>query len=290
MSADRHDRYLTDFPFETRSMAGPHGPIAYFDAGRGPPLLFVHGLAGDYTHFEHVLPDFAEDHRVIGLDLPGCGRSCRPAAPQSVRTYVDSVLALLTHLGLEGATLVGHSCGGLVAAEVALRAPARVPRLVLVDSAGMLQYRTPLRLAGRALLRPWFLTPTLERLAPSLLERIFHQNNAYTRRFVQAALARPRHPTIPDTIRVFEDLAADLLEARVAEEASRLAMPTLVVWGEHDRLVPIREVSAVVARMPRAQLAVMSACGHMPMIEDPAGFIALLRSFLTTARAGKVPA
>jgi pimeloyl-ACP methyl ester carboxylesterase len=273
----------TTFPYAPRHAPLASGSLAYFDEGRGDPLVFVHGLGCDFTHFEHLARPLSRTHRVIGVDMPGCGMSSKHHARHSIATHTDALLELLAHLDLPRVTLVGHSAGGMVSTLAALREPTCVERLVLINSAGIRRYPRVARPIVRAVMRPGLLEATLERAAMPLIGRIFHQRNAYTEQFVADSLNRPRHPLLAEMAKVFSDLLPDLVEAPVREHAPQMTMPVLVIWGDRDRLVPMGDVAQVAARFPRGRLAVIRDCGHMPMIESPETVVTLLRNFVAPA-------
>ncbi|MFI5297035.1 MAG: alpha/beta fold hydrolase [Polyangiales bacterium] len=272
--------------FETRHAETALGRVAYFDEGKGDPLVFIHGLVGTRSHFMHVAPSFAERHRVIGLDLPGCGQSVKPRARVSIRLYADTLLAFLRGLGIERATLVGHSAGGQVVATAAMLSPERVDKLVLINSAGLRDYPLVVRMTGRAIMRPWLISRVLGPSAGWILRQIFHQKkNRFVEQFVADSTSERRDPelrraALRDMGKVFHDLAPDLLTPSVRTNARRLAMPTLIVWGDRDRLVPLEAVRGIARTFPDAQLQVIRDCGHMPMIEEPFATIDLMRAFL----------
>jgi pimeloyl-ACP methyl ester carboxylesterase len=273
-------------PFETRFAHTRLGRVAYFDEGVGPPLVLVHGLVGTRGHFAHVAPAFVETHRVIGVDMPGCGGSDKPATRLSIQGYAETLLELLGALGIERATLAGHSAGGLVVATAALLAPHRVERLALINSAGMRSYPLASRLLGRALMRPWLVARLLGLSSNWILGQIFHQKkNQFVDQFVEESRSGGRDPAVRRQIlgemgKVFHDLAPDLLTATVMLSAPKLDMPTLIIWGDRDRLVPLATVEGIAARFPDARLEVIRDCGHMPMIEEPQRTIDIMRAFV----------
>jgi pimeloyl-ACP methyl ester carboxylesterase len=269
---------MRTFPYATRFIDTPHGRIACFDEGEGPPVVLVHGLGGDFTHFEYVAPALRE-FRLIGMDMPGCGESCKPATRHTIERYAQATLDALTALGIERATLIGHSAGGLVCTQAALLAPDRVDRLILINSAGLRGYSFPERLVARALFRPWILRILLRANAHRILGRAFGERNEHTRKFAKDVIGNPR-ATLPDLCKVFADLIPDLLMPTVAQNGHRLTMPTYIIWGARDRLVPLATVERAAGKVPRARLEVLASCGHMPMIERPAETAALLLSFL----------
>lgn len=271
------------FPFPTRFARLRQGPVAYFDAGSGEAVIFVHGLAGDFTHFEHVAAPLAARHRVLGLDMPGCGISCKPTDRVSIAGYARTLLDWMTHVGIQRATLVGHSAGGLVCSRAALMAPDRVQKLVLLNSAGLRRYPQPLHWIARGIMRPWLLGATLEHLATPMLDFVFVAKNEYTEKFMADQLNRPAWPTAGHIAKVFHDLTPDLLDPAVLDNAHRFRMPVLIVWGDEDRLIPPEGISEVAERLRGATFRVLPGCGHMPMIERPSEVIAALGAFLKPA-------
>jgi pimeloyl-ACP methyl ester carboxylesterase len=286
-SIERGNGRSQSFPFQTRFAHLSDGPVAYFDEGQGEPLLFIHGLVGDFTHFEHVAPTFAKSHRVAGLDLPGCGISCKPLSRHTVEGYARTVLDWMSALGMEKATLVGHSAGGMVSAMTAVLAPHRVERVVLLSPAGLRRYSRPIRFLARTVIRPRLLNATLERLAMPMLNQVFATRNEYTEKFIADALNRPTHPTLTEMAKVFHDLMPDLVSPAVLDRAREIRAPMLVVWGERDKLICRNAVDEVASVLPSTTFKKVTQCGHMPMIERPAEVIDSLRDFLqrTSSRA-----
>ena len=251
-------------------------------------MVFVHGLVGDFTHFEHVVKPLAGRFRLAGVDLPGCGLSYKPRTRNTIAGYADTLLEWLDERGMRRVTLVGHSAGGQVVAQVALRAPERVERLVLIGAAGMRRYPPFTPWLAQKLLQPWILARTLDRLAMPMLDRVFVARNAYTRKFVKDQLDRPIHPTIDEMAKVFHDLASDLVAPTILENAHRFTMPVLVVWGEKDRLIPQESAGEVAAKLPRVIMKVIPGCGHLPMIECPDEVVRTLDDFFGSVIAPEV--
>jgi len=255
------------------------GEVAYFDAGEGEPLVFVHGLVSDFTHFEHIALPLSRHFRVAGLDLPGCGISCKPSDRHSIHGYAETLLSWLESRGLTSATLVGHSAGGQIVAEATRLSPKIARRLVLLGASGMRRFPPIASVAARAIFQPWLLSRTLDRLALPILDQVFVTRNAYTEKFVKDALDRPIHPTIDEMAKVFHDLVPDLLEPTILENVDRFQMPVLIVWGDRDRLIPRKSVEAVARRLPNVMLKIIPGCGHMPMIECPDTVVRAIEEF-----------
>ncbi len=264
-------------------------PVMYFDSGGRPDqptLLFVHGLGGNLTHFEYLAaPLAAEGYRVCGLDLPGFGLSGKPHREYTIRYLSGAILNLMDHLHVGEATLLGHSLGGLVVADCALRAPQRVERLVLISSAGLFKMPLPFRLAARTIMRPGLLAPALELNARRLLDLVFNECNHRTERFIEQSTTRPDNRFVQDLARVMSAAKKDLTSYHLLHDVERLKMPTLVIWGGQDRLLPFKDVPAWAARLPDGELEVIERCGHMSMIEDPERVLTSLRGFFARSSA-----
>ena len=290
-----HPSRSETFPYRERVFHYEGVPIAYFDGGRpaqanGETLLFVHGLGANLTHFEYVAPPLeADGYRVCGLDLPGFGLSGKPHREYTVQYLSNAILRLMNHLGIERATLAGHSLGGLVVSDAALRAPQRVDRLVLISSAGLFRMPLPIRMAARTILKPGWVAPALEYNARRLLDLVFSERNERTERFIQQSVSRPDARFCPELARVLCSASRDLTSYHLLRDVGRLKMPTLVIWGGRDRLLPFKPVPKWTKRLPDGELEVIERCGHMPIIEDPDRVVHRMRTFLRRRSSQAVP-
>ena len=253
-----------------------------------PVLVFVHGLSGNWQNWLLNIPAFMGSHRVIAPDLPGFGESPMPREEISIQGYAKVLDGLLHELGVESASVVGNSMGGFVAAELALSFAMRVERLVLVSAAGLSieEYRkTPLLVGARV----WAATATWvgargqsvvtrprarrlglqlifrypEKLSPALTHEL--TRGAGTPGFVPAMEAMVSYP--------------------IRDELSRIEVPTLVVWGRNDMLVPrgdAREYERLIGDNARREM--FDDTGHVPMVERPTRFNEMLAGFLSGER------
>jgi pimeloyl-ACP methyl ester carboxylesterase len=264
-------------------------PVNTIVMGDGPPLVFVHGLSGSWPNWLEQVPVFAREHTVVAMDLPGFGHSPMPERDISISGYARIVDGLLGELGLDACSVVGNSMGGFIAAELAIALPGRVSSLVLVSAAGISTHADPG--VARAL-------PVLRRT-----DRVTAMSGAWLAAHSDAATRRPRlrnallavaarHPDRLPAALAAEQLRGagtpGFLEALVAihgyEIRARLpeiACPTLIVWGENDMLVDVRDASVFAELIPGSQLVVYADTGHVAMLERPQAFNALLRDFLS---------
>lgn len=269
------------------------------EAGRGDPVVLLHGFGDSLGTWRYTLPTLARTHHVVAADLPGFGRSHPASHRPLLDWYAHWAEELIAAVAPRGrAVLVGNSLGGAVALDTALRTPLRVSRLVLVSPAG-LGRGVPLwwRLVTAQLpLLPPLAGPAAAALPRAVLARVVAE--VYTALVfhrpaqVDAACMRDfaaYYRSADDIRRLFDlghDVVRELSTGRLIAQATKLAVPTLMVWGRHDRLVPHAHGMALQRAVPAAQLYVMDDCGHCPQLERPAEFGAALQRFLRGRSAG----
>jgi pimeloyl-ACP methyl ester carboxylesterase len=272
---------------------------AYRMAGSGPAVLLLHGIGDSSESWVPVMADLARHHTVVAPDLLGHGGSDKPRADYSVAAYANGMRDLLTVLGIESATVVGHSLGGGVAAQLAYQYPERCERLVLVASGGAGRDVTPILRLAAAPLAEVFLAPArwpgARPLVRAALRALALANNdlAHDRRHVDRVLA-----SLPDgeaqvaftrTLRSVVDWRGQvvtLLDRCYLTEA----VPTLIVWGDRDGVIPVAHAHRAHEAMPGSRLEVFPGAGHFPHHADHDRFVDVLREFVgTTAPATHDP-
>lgn len=248
-----------------------------------PPVVLIHGIQALSDLWRPNLEALAAGGRhVVAPDLPVHGGTAIPASRDlTIGGCVRFLEALLDRLGFARVDLVGHSFGGLLAARLALDRPDRVRRLVLVSAAG-LGRRVPLRTAlsfVRTAVR-WVLVGPGRGVTPRhVLRRLCYDPDA-----VDLSLLAVVRGSWDDPVRrrALTRLAMRLLarEGDLTRELGRLAVPTLFIWGAHDRLTPLALGQRAAARIPGSRLVVFEACGHLPNLECPALFDRTVSAFL----------
>lgn len=251
------------------------------------PFVFVHGLSGSWQNWLENLPHFARHHRVIAMDLPGFGASPMPPWDISIKGYGRFVGDLLDTLEVPGAaTVVGNSMGGFISAELAIEDPERVERLVLVSAAGLTieHQRNDLVLAA---LR------ATETVVAAYLGWSVKRSGALVRRprgrLLMTGFVIKRPDRLPWPL-VWEQAkgtgkpgfvaALDALTSYpIRDRLEKIACPTLIVWGEDDHLVPVRDAYEFEKLIPDAKAVVWDDTGHVPQLERPAAFNRLLERF-----------
>jgi len=272
-------RFPAGTGFTARRLRVDGTTLRYIDTGRGTPVVFLHGLgASMYAWRKNLAPIAAAGYRVIAFDNRGFGFSDKPATGYDNASYARLAVALLDSLHVPDAVLIGHSMGGAIAAEVAIAHPERVRGLVLIGSAGLGAREPPLFRVGR-----W---PVVGPLLFAFRSR------GFTERFLKATYADPGKVSDADVDQYYAPVAepaygralrAVLRQFRFDALAGRLdhiAAPTLVLWGEADRLIPITLGRALAGGIPGAAFLSVARAGHSVQEEAPEEVNRLLIHFL----------
>jgi pimeloyl-ACP methyl ester carboxylesterase len=262
--------------------------VHFKEAGSGDPaFLLLHGFGASTFSWREVIEPLAEHGRVIAYDRPAFGLTERPLEwegqnPYGPEAQVELVFELMDALELDQAVLVGNSAGGTVALQAALARPDRVSGLILVDAAVYTGGGAP------ALVRPLLYTPQMNHLGPLLARRIARDGDEFIRRawhdpdrINPAVFAEYRKPLqVPDWDRALWELTKASRSADLEARLDQVVVPTLVITGDDDRIVPTEESLQLAAEIPGAVLAVLDECGHLPQEECPVQFLGAVRTFL----------
>ena len=248
--------------------------IQYTDTGSGPVVVLLHGLGGNSANWAFNTPALAQRFRVIVPDQVGFGRSDKPLINYRVGTYVDFLDKFLAGLKVERASLVGNSMGGWIAASYALKYPAKVERLVLVDAAGF----APPKEFDLSVLAG--LNPSTREQAKMLAGLVFYnplfKSDAAADATLEQRISAGDGYTIQSLVESIHR-GEDMLDGKLAA----LKQPVLLVWGREDGLTPLaREGERFKREIPQAQLVVFEQCGHVPQVEKAAEFNAAVLKFL----------
>jgi pimeloyl-ACP methyl ester carboxylesterase len=258
--------------------------VNYAERGYGPPLVLVHGLGGCWQNWLENIPHLARRWRVIAPDLPGFGDSPMPGWEISIQSYGALINALCRALDIGPVPLVGNSMGGFIAAEVTVSEPVLVRKLVLVSAAGISHarmYRAPAESVGRvaraaaplafryqeqALRRP--------RLRNRLMRQILHRPGEVRREllweFIEGGMRA----------RALVEAIGGLAGYNILDRLTDVEIPTLIVWGRNDLVVPVQDALEYARLIHGSELVVFDRCGHVPMAERPVRFNRLLDRFL----------
>jgi 2-hydroxy-6-oxonona-2,4-dienedioate hydrolase len=269
-------------------------PIRYLSGGEGPPLVLLHGAGDNALDWRWVMPTLAVTHRVYALDLPGSPDSARPAVDYSPAFFERFVASFVDTLSIGPATFVGNSLGGLISLRLALSEPARVTALVLVDSAGLGQAINPAFTSvnvpglGEAAMPFWRTSVGAYQRAWGRTALLFaHPPGSVPREWLAQQCRLAQSPGYLEAhLTVLRALVRPLGQREVlVDRLPFLEMPTLVVWGERDRVFPESQAREAVARLREGSLALIPNCGHMPHVECPDHFLEALDGFLVRGGA-----
>lgn len=278
-----------------------HGhEITYRHAGDGGPVvLLIHGIANSSETWTEILPRLAGHARVVAPDLLGHGTSAKPrSGDYSLAAYANGLRDLLAVLGHERATIVGHSLGGGVALQFAYQFPERCERLILLAPGGFGREVHPVlraaALPGSEWLLPLVCTPVAAGIGNAVarvLGRVGLRAGRDTAEMwgCYTSLTDPAaRRAFLHTVRGTVDLGGQRLSAVERAYLSE-HLPTLVVWGERDSIIPHAHASAVTAALPASRLEVIPDAGHFAHREQPERVAALLAEFLSTEPASTAP-
>jgi pimeloyl-ACP methyl ester carboxylesterase len=260
-------------------------------AGSGPPLLLIHGIGDSSATWRTIIPALARNHLVIAPDLLGHGRSAKPRADYSVAAYANGMRDLLGVLGIDRVTLVGHSLGGGVAMQFAYQFPERTERMVLVSSGGAGRHISPLLRAATLPGAPAVLSALrlpgarlAVNVAVALLGRLdtgLGQDAPDLKRMVDALPDATARAAFIRTLRAAVDWRGQVVTMLDRCYLVR-ALPTLLVWGSRDSVLPVGHGYQAHAAMPGSRLEIFDGAGHFPFRTDPLRFGTVLEDFLDT--------
>ena len=274
-----------------------HGhEVRYRRAGTGEAIVLIHGLAGSSVTWRDVMPRLAEDYDVIAPDLLGHGESAKPMGDYSLGAMASGLRDLLAILDVEKATIVGQSFGGGVAMQLAYQHPDLCNRLVLVGSGGL----------GREV--SWLLRlcsmPGAEQLMPLIFPRPVASIGSAIGGFLHDRGLRA--PLASEMWRAYSSLAGaenrkafvrtmrGVIEpgGQTVSALDRLYLaahlPTMIVWGDHDAIIPVDHAYAAHEAIPGSRLEILDGIGHFPHAEAPERFVEVMRDFMATTSAGPV--
>ena len=272
------------FPIKTVLVQGHR--LAYLDEGQGPPLILIHGYGGSMWQWEYQQA-LAAHFRVITLDVIGSGLSDKPDLDYRPDVFIESVRAFMDVLGLSTATLVGNSMGAGIAIGMALSHPQRVERLVLIDG---LPDRVRERLVSPLMRRavdshlPGWLVRVGNWLVPSagtkrILKEIVYNHALLTPAVLDRSNRNRQRPNLIAPLLSIRD-SLPLWEGQFATRFHEIGQPTLILWGEQDRLFPPQVGRDLQAAIPQSRLMVLAEAGHIPQWEQPQAVNRYLLDFL----------
>lgn len=266
--------------------------VHFVEAGKGPPLLFLHGLGGAWRDWSANLPAFAATHQVMALDFPGSGESDKPEVQYSIEWLTEVVERFLQERKIEGVTLVGHSMGGLVALNLAARPNSRVKMLIVTDAVGIgdkaefLGYAMSKKIMGAD--TRWgslegFLKNEFRAMADSFIK---DQKPKTAREFFESIPKNPftGNSFLPMTPNV--QMTASILDFDIRPKLASILQPTLILWGAKDPVASPQDASFLQKEIRSSSLILFPDSGHSPMMDQPSLFNRELGKFVQAGEAG----
>ncbi len=276
-----------DWSRHLRRVELPGSEVTYVEIGEGEPIVFIHGISGCWQNWLENLPHFGRTHRAIALDLPGFSASPMPSWPIDMPAYGRLIHDFCEKLGVENATLVGNSLGGFIATEAVTATPGRFDRLVLVSAAGIMNTWNPEQRAVITAFAWKQLGGTIADLGHWVVAHP-RSREAFWRAFVRypgrlegdLLLEQMRGGHCPG----FGEALQAAIQHDIREKLGEIRMPTMLVWGQSDRVIPMAAALSYHRRIPHSRLEIFERTGHLPQLERPARFNLLLDEFLAEAR------
>lgn len=273
--------------------------LSYVDSGSGPVVLFIHGILGSQQQWAHLVDTMHDDHRVLVPDLFGHGESAKPLGDYSLSAHAAAMRDLLDHLGIDRVTLVGHSLGGGIAMQFFYLFPERVERLVLVSSGGLgrevnLILRSATLPGAKQVLSVLASAPVLSPLealgrgASKVGWRPGADIGAIWQGFSSLGDRESRRAFLATT-RAVIDIGGQTITAHDHLHGA-LPIPTLIVWGTKDRMIPASHARSVARSLPDCRVELFEGAGHFPHLDDPDRFARVLREFIAADATPEQPA
>jgi 4,5:9,10-diseco-3-hydroxy-5,9,17-trioxoandrosta-1(10),2-diene-4-oate hydrolase len=276
---------VTDVMPEVKFIESDKGRIAYMEAGEGPVVFLIHGGgpgAYGYSNFRKNLQPIAErGNRVIIIDVPGYGQSSyRKTDGGMFGAGVEAMLKLMNELSIEKASMVGNSLGGGITLRLALEHPTRVEKMILMGTGGSLPITSTFPSEGLFRMFNFYEGegPTLEKL-DKVIDLLVYDRSAITPELVKE---RFKTATLPETVAnpPLRGMATHPKNDLWREDIDKLQHPTLLIWGQDDRVLPLDLAFIMLKRIPNADLHVFSKCGHWVQWERADEFNELVSDFL----------
>ena len=250
--------------------------IHYVEAGSGPNVILLHGLGGDSSNWAQTVPALASRYHVWVPDQIGFGASDKPLIDYRVATLVDFLEGFCKKVGIDKAAVVGNSLGGWAAVDFTLAHPGRVAKLVLVDSAGYSFAKSEVKPTRQMLA---VLNPSTVEAAKAVLNLILANKALVNDTSAEMLFAEHLRKNDGYTIDQFLDSifrGEDVIDGKLGA----VTVPTLVLWGREDHLVPLVSGEQFAKDIAGAKLTVLDGCGHVPQMECAKAFNAALIEFL----------
>ncbi len=242
--------------------------IEYTDKGSGTPVLLMHGWGSSFDVYNGLIAGNCDRCRMVAINFPGCGQSEAMPTPWKLDDYCDLVLEFIKSVGLENPVLVGHSHGGRVALRLASAGMLNPPKIVLLDSAGLIpkkSFKQKFRAKSFKAIKRTLTLPIIKNYSEGLLNK------------ARAYYGSADYNAAPQVLR---DTLVSLVNTDLREDLHNIKCPTLLIWGENDTATPLSDAKIIESLIPDAGLCVIKGTGHYSFCERPYEAQAIFRSFV----------
>ena len=243
--------------------------IKYTDEGSGQPVLLLHGWNSSYTVYNGIINLLKSRYRVVALNFPGCDGSDTMESPWTLDDYCTFVLKFMAALDIKDPIMFGHSHGGRVTLKMAAEGMVNPPKIVLLDSAGLIPKKS-LKQKFRAKsfkVIKWFLTlPVIRNFSEGLLDK------------ARAYYGSADYNAAPEVLR---KTLVSLVNTDLRDIIGNITAPTLLIWGENDTATPLSDAKIIESKIKDSGLCVIKGTGHYSFCERPFEAQAIINSFLS---------
>lgn len=242
--------------------------IEYLDEGAGIPVLLLHGWGSSFDVYKGVIAALRENCRLVAMNFPGCGKSDTMENPWTLEDYCDLVLKFIKKTGLENPILIGHSHGGRVILKLAAEGMLNPPKIVLLDSAGLIpkkSFKQKFRAKSFKAIKRVLTLPVIKNYSAGLLDK--------ARRHYGSA----DYNAAPEVLR---KTLVSLVNTDLRNIIGNIKAPTLLIWGDKDTATPLSDAKIIESLIPDAGLCVLEGTGHYSFCEKPYQAHAILKSFV----------
>lgn len=242
--------------------------IEYTEKGNGIPVLLLHGWGSSFDVYKGVMSALEDRCRLVALNFPGCGNSDTMENPWNLHNYCDLVLKFIKEVGLDNPILIGHSHGGRVILKLAGDKLLSPPKIVLLDSAGLIpkkSFKQKMRAKSFKAIKKVLTLPLIKDKSEGLLNK------------ARAHYGSADYNSAPPVLR---NTMVSLVNTDLRDIVSNISCPTLLIWGENDTATPLADAKILEKLIPDAGLCVIKGTGHYSFCEKPYEAHAILRSFI----------